>query len=87
MENYNEHAKNHYHSLIVELQTAKREGYVYEIQFLDHDLLILMDTKTPDAKIQEVADHISKKYRVYTEAKLSTKTIAVYDVYTLDPRV
>jgi len=87
MENCNEHNTNHYHSLMIELQRAKKEGYIKDIQMLDHDLRVMMSLNTPDIKIQEVADHITAKYRIYTEAKLSTKVIVIYDVYTLDPRV
>jgi hypothetical protein len=87
MSEYTEHVTNHYHNLMIELQAAKRVGHVKQIQLLDHDLRVVMSDETSDAKIQEVADHISEKYRVYVEVKLTTKTIVVYDVYTLDPRV
>ena len=87
MDEYTEHVTNHYHKLMIELQKAKKEGHVKHIQVLDHDLRVIMSANVSDAKVQEVAEHISKKYRVYVESSLSSKTIVVYDVYTLDPRV
>jgi hypothetical protein len=87
MQNNIEHETNHFHSLILELQEAKRLGHIFQIQFLSHDLLVLMNSDTTTAKITEVADYISKKYRIYTEASISAKTITIFDVYMLDPKV
>lgn len=87
MTNTDNHHGSHYRSLITELQRAKKEGFVFELQFLDHDLKVIMSQETPDSKVSEVAEHISKKYRVFAEAKMSSKTIMIYDVYCLDPRV
>lgn len=82
-----EHETNHFHALMLELQEAKRRGHIFQIQFLDYDVLILMNTSTDDAKISEVSDYISKKYRVHTESSLAAKTIRVFDAYMLDPKV
>jgi len=87
MPNTDNHDGSHYRSLITELQRAKKEGFVFELEFLDHDLKVKMSDDTPDSKISEVAEHISKKYRVFAEAKISSKIIMIYDVYSLDPRV
>ena len=87
MENLNEHEVNHYHALVLELQQAKKEEHIYSLQFLEHDIRVFMNIKTPDAKIQQVADHISKKYRVYTTVGLTSKTITIHEAYTLDPKV
>ena len=81
------HDNSHYRSLIIELQKAKREGFIHDIVLLDHDLKITMNWLTPDAKVSEVAEHISSKYRIFAEPKLSSKTIMIYDVYSLDPKV
>lgn len=82
-----EHTTNHFHALILELQEAKRLGHIFQIQFLEHDLLLLMNSDIDDTKICEVSQYISKKYRVYTESSLTSKTITIFDVYMLDPRV
>lgn len=87
MQNNVEHESNHFHALMLELQEAKRRGHIFQIHFLEHNLLILMDAKTEDAKISEVAEYLGKKYRIYTKHSISAKTITVFDVYTLDPRV
>lgn len=81
------HETNHYHALIQELKEAKRDDHIFDIQFLEHDIRILMGTKTTDMQMSQVAEHISKRYKLYTETNLTAKTITVYDVYTLDPRV
>ena len=82
-----EHSSNHFHSLMLELQEAKKHGHIFQIQFVDHNLLILMSRDTDHSKVHEVAEYISKKYRVYTEASLTSPSIVVFDVFMLDPRV
>lgn len=82
-----EHQANHYHSLLIELQEAKRSGHIFSISLLEHDILVLMATSVPDSKVSEVSEHISKKYGVFTKTNLTTKTITIHDAYTLDPRV
>jgi hypothetical protein len=81
------HEHNYYHSLVQELKEAKKDHHIFDIQFLEYNIRILMGTKTTDMQMTQVADHISKKYKLYTEVNLTAKTITVYDVYTLDPRV
>lgn len=82
-----EHIPNHYHALMIELQEAKKLGHVSRIQFLDQDLLVFMNMDISDDKLSQVAEHISKKYRVFTKTHLVSKTLTIFDVYTLDPRV
>lgn len=87
MQNVDEYRTNHYHDLVIELQNAKAEGHIFDIKFLEHNVLVIMATHVSDEKISEVAQHISKKYRIYTETSISSKTITIYDAYTLDPKV
>lgn len=82
-----DHVPNHYHALMQELQEAKQLNHITRIQFLDRDLLVFMVMDTQDSKLTEVAEHISKKYRVFTKANMVSKTITIFDVYSLDPRV
>lgn len=82
-----EHIANHYHALVLELQAAKKSGHIDSIQFLERDILVLMNVNTSDEKLSQVADHISKKYRIWAKVNIVSKTITVFDVYCLDPRV
>jgi GTP cyclohydrolase III len=81
------HVSNHYHALVMELQSAKKRNLILDIKFLEHDLLILVSSNTPQQRIEDIAEHISEKYRVETKVSVQRKTILIEDVYSLDPRV
>jgi hypothetical protein len=72
---------------MIELQAAKRKGYIFNIQLLEHDLLVLMSSETTDSKVCEVAEYIGKKFSLYTKPNTRSKSIMVFDVYMLDPKV
>lgn len=82
-----EHIPNHYHALMLELQNAKKLGHIDRIQFLDQDLLVFLNIDISDEKLYQVSEHIGKKYRVFTKVHIISKTITIFDVYCLDPRV
>lgn len=82
-----EHVPNHYHALVLELQQAKKVGHINRIQFLDRDILVFMSMSISDIDLTRVSDHIAKKYRIFTTTNLTSKTITIFDVYSLDPRV
>lgn len=75
---------NQYHTLIVELQNAKKHGFIKKMLFLEQDLIVILAESTPCSKLEEIAQHIEKKYKVYTKASTSGKKIIIHDVYCLD---
>lgn len=81
------HETNHYHSLILDLQAAKRRGVVVDIRLLEHDIVAVMRWSTSLSDIREIAEHLEDKYRIKVDVFADSKKIIIYDAYCLDPKV